>query len=93
MFAESVDRSQCSVCAYQADRLSKSVCRATFLFPCVQGGPGNPAQKQLNGLFNSIASFYHPSNNGRWLVGYSADYFPHNSPSALTAEQSSGVWC
>ncbi|XP_031439180.1 proteasome activator complex subunit 4B isoform X1 [Clupea harengus] len=32
------------------------------------GGPGNPAQKQLNGLFNSIASFYHPSNNGRWLM-------------------------
>lgn len=33
-----------------------------------QGGPQNQAQKQLNGLFSSIASFYHPSNNGRWLV-------------------------
>ncbi|KAG7506391.1 proteasome activator complex subunit 4B-like [Solea senegalensis] len=30
------------------------------------GGPGNPAQKQLTCLFNSIASFYHPSNHGRW---------------------------
>ncbi|XP_062859085.1 proteasome activator complex subunit 4B isoform X2 [Trichomycterus rosablanca] len=32
------------------------------------GGAQNQAQKQLNGLFSSIASFYHPSNNGRWLV-------------------------
>ncbi|XP_053094465.1 proteasome activator complex subunit 4B isoform X1 [Pangasianodon hypophthalmus] len=32
------------------------------------GGVQNQAQKQLNGLFNSIASFYHPSNNGRWLM-------------------------
>ncbi|XP_053495926.1 proteasome activator complex subunit 4B isoform X1 [Ictalurus furcatus] len=32
------------------------------------GGAQNQAQKQLNGLFNSIASFYHPSNNGRWLM-------------------------
>ncbi|TSK14769.1 Proteasome activator complex subunit 4B [Bagarius yarrelli] len=32
------------------------------------GGVQNQAQKQLNGLFNSIASFYHPSNNGRWLL-------------------------
>uniref|UniRef100_A0A673BIM3 Proteasome activator subunit 4b n=1 Tax=Sphaeramia orbicularis TaxID=375764 RepID=A0A673BIM3_9TELE len=30
------------------------------------GGPGNPAQKELTYLFNSIASFYHPSNHGRW---------------------------
>ncbi|XP_034049345.1 proteasome activator complex subunit 4B-like [Thalassophryne amazonica] len=30
------------------------------------GGPGNPAQKELTTLFNSIASFYHPSNHGRW---------------------------
>ena len=27
-------------------------------------------QKHLSGLFNSIASFYHPSNNGRWLVSF-----------------------
>ncbi|KAA8581409.1 hypothetical protein FQN60_002990 [Etheostoma spectabile] len=32
------------------------------------GGPGNPAQKELTCLFNSIASFYHPSNHGRWQV-------------------------
>ncbi|XP_062911944.1 proteasome activator complex subunit 4-like isoform X1 [Mobula hypostoma] len=32
------------------------------------GGPSKLAQKHLNGLFNSIASFYHPSNNGRWLM-------------------------
>uniref|UniRef100_A0A3B4EMS0 Proteasome activator Blm10 mid region domain-containing protein n=1 Tax=Pygocentrus nattereri TaxID=42514 RepID=A0A3B4EMS0_PYGNA len=32
------------------------------------GGPQNQAQIQLNGLFSSIASFYHPSNNGRWLM-------------------------
>ncbi|XP_035997904.1 proteasome activator complex subunit 4B isoform X2 [Fundulus heteroclitus] len=30
------------------------------------GGPGNPAQKELTCLFSSIASFYHPSNHGRW---------------------------
>ncbi|KAM4624596.1 proteasome activator complex subunit 4B [Polymixia lowei] len=30
------------------------------------GGSGNPAQKELTCLFNSIASFYHPSNHGRW---------------------------
>ncbi|XP_061666558.1 proteasome activator complex subunit 4B isoform X2 [Syngnathoides biaculeatus] len=30
------------------------------------GGPGNPAQKELSRLFDSIASFYHPSNHGRW---------------------------
>uniref|UniRef100_A0A672JUD6 Proteasome activator complex subunit 4B-like n=1 Tax=Sinocyclocheilus grahami TaxID=75366 RepID=A0A672JUD6_SINGR len=32
------------------------------------GGPQNQVQTQLNGLFSSIASFYHPSNNGRWLM-------------------------
>ncbi|XP_068439481.1 proteasome activator complex subunit 4B-like [Clinocottus analis] len=32
------------------------------------GGPGNPAQKELTCLFNSIASFYHPSNHGRWQL-------------------------
>uniref|UniRef100_A0A4W3GX57 Proteasome activator subunit 4b n=1 Tax=Callorhinchus milii TaxID=7868 RepID=A0A4W3GX57_CALMI len=32
------------------------------------GGPSKLAQKHLNGLFNSIASFFHPSNNGRWLM-------------------------
>ncbi|XP_062269925.1 proteasome activator complex subunit 4B [Platichthys flesus] len=32
----------------------------------ILGGPGNPAQKELTCLFNSIASFYHPSNHGRW---------------------------
>uniref|UniRef100_W5L008 Proteasome activator subunit 4b n=1 Tax=Astyanax mexicanus TaxID=7994 RepID=W5L008_ASTMX len=32
------------------------------------GGVQNQVQKQLNGLFSSIASFYHPSNNGRWLM-------------------------
>lgn len=33
-----------------------------------QGGPSKLVQKHLTGLFNSITSFYHPSNNGRWLV-------------------------
>ncbi|KAJ8365239.1 hypothetical protein SKAU_G00140700, partial [Synaphobranchus kaupii] len=32
------------------------------------GGPSKEAQKQLSGLFNSIATFFHPSNNGRWLM-------------------------
>nr|XP_054604918.1 proteasome activator complex subunit 4B-like [Nothobranchius furzeri] len=32
------------------------------------GGPGNPAQKELTCLFSSIASFYHPSNHGRWQL-------------------------
>lgn len=34
----------------------------------IQGGPTKQAQAQLSGLFNSIASFFHPSNHGRWLV-------------------------
>lgn len=33
-----------------------------------QGGPSKQAQAQLSGLFNSITSFFHPSNHGRWLV-------------------------
>ncbi|KAI4905889.1 hypothetical protein NFI96_014094 [Prochilodus magdalenae] len=32
------------------------------------GGPSKQAQNQLNGLFNSITSFFHPSNHGRWLM-------------------------
>ncbi|TKS85439.1 Proteasome activator complex subunit 4A [Collichthys lucidus] len=32
------------------------------------GGPSKQAQAQLSGLFNSIASFFHPSNHGRWLM-------------------------
>ncbi|TRY93382.1 hypothetical protein DNTS_032873 [Danionella cerebrum] len=32
------------------------------------GGPSKQAQTQLSGLFNSIASFFHPSNHGRWLM-------------------------
>ncbi|XP_055031264.2 proteasome activator complex subunit 4B isoform X1 [Misgurnus anguillicaudatus] len=42
-------------------------CNNTF-YHLYQGGSQNQAQKQLNGLFSSIASFYHPSNNGRWLM-------------------------
>ncbi|MGH0173133.1 UNVERIFIED_CONTAM: hypothetical protein FKN15_013552 [Acipenser sinensis] len=33
-----------------------------------KGGPSKQTQKQLSGLFNSITSFFHPSNNGRWLM-------------------------
>ncbi|XP_030627610.1 proteasome activator complex subunit 4A [Chanos chanos] len=32
------------------------------------GGPSKQAQTQLSGLFNSITSFFHPSNHGRWLM-------------------------
>ncbi|KAG9344464.1 hypothetical protein JZ751_011134 [Albula glossodonta] len=32
------------------------------------GGPSKQTQKQLSGLFNSITSFFHPSNHGRWLM-------------------------
>uniref|UniRef100_A0AAQ5XJE7 Proteasome activator complex subunit 4 C-terminal domain-containing protein n=1 Tax=Amphiprion ocellaris TaxID=80972 RepID=A0AAQ5XJE7_AMPOC len=32
------------------------------------GGPSKQAQEQLSGLFNSITSFFHPSNHGRWLM-------------------------
>lgn len=32
------------------------------------GGPNKQAQAQLNGLFKSITSFFHPSNHGRWLM-------------------------
>ncbi|KAG9338371.1 hypothetical protein JZ751_025930 [Albula glossodonta] len=31
------------------------------------GGPSKQAQKQLSSLFKSITTFFHPSNNGRWL--------------------------
>uniref|UniRef100_A0A8C8I162 Uncharacterized protein n=1 Tax=Oncorhynchus tshawytscha TaxID=74940 RepID=A0A8C8I162_ONCTS len=33
-----------------------------------KGGPSKQAQAQLSGLFNSITSFFHPSNHGRWLM-------------------------
>uniref|UniRef100_A0AAQ5Y407 Proteasome activator complex subunit 4 C-terminal domain-containing protein n=1 Tax=Amphiprion ocellaris TaxID=80972 RepID=A0AAQ5Y407_AMPOC len=33
-----------------------------------KGGPSKQAQEQLSGLFNSITSFFHPSNHGRWLM-------------------------
>ncbi|KAI1887190.1 hypothetical protein AGOR_G00203600 [Albula goreensis] len=32
------------------------------------GGPSKQAQKQLSSLFKSITTFFHPSNNGRWLM-------------------------
>ncbi|XP_061414922.1 proteasome activator complex subunit 4 isoform X2 [Lethenteron reissneri] len=32
------------------------------------GGPSKLAQKHLTGFFNAVTSFYHPSNNGRWLL-------------------------
>uniref|UniRef100_A0A673KSV0 Proteasome activator complex subunit 4A n=1 Tax=Sinocyclocheilus rhinocerous TaxID=307959 RepID=A0A673KSV0_9TELE len=32
------------------------------------GGPSKQTQTQLSGLFNSITSFFHPSNHGRWLM-------------------------
>ncbi|XP_054654643.1 proteasome activator complex subunit 4A [Dunckerocampus dactyliophorus] len=32
------------------------------------GGPSKQTQAQLTGLFNSITSFFHPSNHGRWLM-------------------------
>ncbi|MEQ2172955.1 Proteasome activator complex subunit 4A, partial [Goodea atripinnis] len=35
------------------------------------GGPSKQTQAQLSGLFNSITSFFHPSNHGRWLVSQS----------------------
>nr|DBA27145.1 TPA: hypothetical protein GDO54_011320 [Pyxicephalus adspersus] len=40
---------------------------AVIWITAMMGGPGKTVQKHLTGLFNSIASFYHPSNNGRWL--------------------------
>ncbi|XP_029377126.1 proteasome activator complex subunit 4A isoform X3 [Echeneis naucrates] len=33
-----------------------------------KGGPSKQTQAQLSGLFNSITSFFHPSNHGRWLM-------------------------
>ncbi|CAJ0962986.1 unnamed protein product [Ranitomeya imitator] len=40
---------------------------AVIWITAMMGGPSKTVQKHLAGLFNSIASFYHPSNNGRWL--------------------------
>uniref|UniRef100_A0A8B9PYW3 Proteasome activator subunit 4 n=1 Tax=Apteryx owenii TaxID=8824 RepID=A0A8B9PYW3_APTOW len=40
---------------------------AVMWITAMMGGPSKLVQKHLCGLFNSIASFYHPSNNGRWL--------------------------
>ncbi|KAM3863185.1 LOW QUALITY PROTEIN: proteasome activator complex subunit 4A [Diretmus argenteus] len=42
-------------------------CLSHLLCP-FQGGPSKQAQAQLTGLFNSITSFFHPSNHGRWLM-------------------------
>ncbi|MGH0136569.1 UNVERIFIED_CONTAM: hypothetical protein FKN15_062569 [Acipenser sinensis] len=39
-----------------------------IMFTVLGGGPSKQTQKQLSGLFNSITSFFHPSNNGRWLM-------------------------
>ncbi|KAM5165243.1 proteasome activator complex subunit 4 [Mantella aurantiaca] len=41
---------------------------AVIWITAMMGGPIKTVQKHLTGLFNSIASFYHPSNNGRWLT-------------------------
>ncbi|KAG9484281.1 hypothetical protein GDO78_009934 [Eleutherodactylus coqui] len=41
---------------------------AVIWITAMMGGPSKTVQKHLTGLFNSIASFYHPSNNGRWLT-------------------------
>uniref|UniRef100_A0A8C3LMS3 Proteasome activator subunit 4 n=1 Tax=Chrysolophus pictus TaxID=9089 RepID=A0A8C3LMS3_CHRPC len=41
---------------------------AVMWITAMMGGPSKLVQKHLSGLFNSIASFYHPSNNGRWLL-------------------------
>ncbi|XP_030051703.1 proteasome activator complex subunit 4 isoform X1 [Microcaecilia unicolor] len=41
---------------------------AVIWVTAMMGGPSKTVQKHLTGLFNSIASFYHPSNNGRWLT-------------------------
>ncbi|ELK14706.1 Proteasome activator complex subunit 4, partial [Pteropus alecto] len=40
---------------------------AVIWITAMMGGPSKLVQKHLTGLFNSITSFYHPSNNGRWL--------------------------
>uniref|UniRef100_A0A8D2NT94 Proteasome activator subunit 4 n=1 Tax=Zosterops lateralis melanops TaxID=1220523 RepID=A0A8D2NT94_ZOSLA len=40
---------------------------AVMWITAMMGGPSKLVQKHLSGLFNGIASFYHPSNNGRWL--------------------------
>uniref|UniRef100_A0A8C2WJH7 Proteasome activator subunit 4 n=1 Tax=Cyclopterus lumpus TaxID=8103 RepID=A0A8C2WJH7_CYCLU len=39
-----------------------------YFMALLLGGPSKQAQAQLSGLFNSITSFFHPSNHGRWLM-------------------------
>lgn len=56
----------------------------------LQGGAGNPAQKELSRLFGSTATFYHPSNHGRWQVAGSlpvpaTSRLPANGAAALPA--------
>ncbi|KAE8600768.1 hypothetical protein XENTR_v10013403 [Xenopus tropicalis] len=41
---------------------------AVIWITAMMGGTSKTVQKHLTGLFNSITSFYHPSNNGRWLT-------------------------
>ncbi|XP_072526695.1 proteasome activator complex subunit 4A [Salminus brasiliensis] len=61
-----VGSSQTLVSQYQTNAydISHVVTWVTALL----GGPSNLAQTQLSSLFNSITSFFHPSNNGRWLT-------------------------
>uniref|UniRef100_A0AAR2INB5 Proteasome activator Blm10 mid region domain-containing protein n=1 Tax=Pygocentrus nattereri TaxID=42514 RepID=A0AAR2INB5_PYGNA len=61
-----VGSSQTLVSRYQTN--AYDISHVATWVTALLGGPGKQAQTQLSGLFNSISSFFHPSNHGRWLM-------------------------
>ncbi|XP_036438981.1 proteasome activator complex subunit 4A isoform X1 [Colossoma macropomum] len=61
-----VGSSQTLVSRYQTN--AYDISHVATWVTALLGGPGKQAQTQLSGLFNSINSFFHPSNHGRWLM-------------------------
>ncbi|XP_076868497.1 proteasome activator complex subunit 4A isoform X2 [Brachyhypopomus gauderio] len=61
-----VGSSQTLVSRYQTN--AYDITNVVTWVTAMLGGPSKKAQAQLTGLFNSITSFFHPSNHGRWMA-------------------------